>query len=85
MVSMTPDPVLRAALDQQIAILSPLSARVHAAHVHPPVAPQSWGGPAARGFAELERELRRRIATADDLVAGLLHDSRLAAAGLADA
>lgn len=81
---MISDPGLRPALEQQIAILVPVSGRLHAACVHPPIAPRDWGGPASRGFAELERELRDRIATADEAVRVLLHDSRLALAGLAD-
>ncbi|MBX3195210.1 MAG: hypothetical protein KF727_08965 [Microbacteriaceae bacterium] len=76
---MPSDPVLRAALDRQAAVLAPISARLHAAVVHPPVAPHDWGGPAARGFAELEHELRTSIAAADDTVSGLLHATRIAA------
>jgi hypothetical protein len=79
---MTPDPALRSALEQQVAVLAPMSGRLHAAHVHPPIAPRDWGGPASRGFAELERELRTLITAADETVAALLHDSRLALAGV---
>jgi hypothetical protein len=81
---MTPDPALRAALERQIAILVPVSGRLHAAHVRPPIAPRDWGGPASRGFAELEHDLRTRITAADEAVRALLHDSRLALAGVAD-
>ncbi|HWM34886.1 MAG TPA: hypothetical protein VNR36_11670 [Pseudolysinimonas sp.] len=79
---MNPDPAVRAALQQRITILAPVSARLHAAHVHPPIAPHDWHGPAARAFADLEAELRGRITAADELVAALLRESRLALAGL---
>jgi hypothetical protein len=79
---MTPDPALRSALEQQVAILAPMSSRLHAAHIHPPIAPRDWGGPTSRAFAERERELRVLIATADEAVGALLHDSRLALAAV---
>jgi hypothetical protein len=79
---MTYDPAQRAALEHQAATLAPIAARLHAATAHPPIAPYDWGGPAARGFDELEQRLRSRIATADECVTSLLHDTRLAVGAL---
>jgi hypothetical protein len=79
---MTPDPALRAALEHQVAILVPIAGRLRAAIVHPPIAPHDWGGPASSGFDELEGRLRRRIAVAEDCVATLLRDTRLAVRAL---
>lgn len=79
---MTYDPARRAALEHQAAILAPIAARLHAATVHPPISPHDWGGPAARGFDELEQRLRSRIARADECVSNLLHDTRLALGAL---
>lgn len=76
---MTPDPVLlAAALERQAAVLAPLSARLEAAVVHPPIAPREWGGPASRAFADLERRLRAELVRADEAVGAALHGTRIA-------
>ena len=75
---MPSDPALRAALERQAVVLAPAAARLRACSAHPPIAPQDWGGPAARGFDALEGELRAAIREADAAVGDLLHWTRLA-------
>ncbi|HEV7742006.1 MAG TPA: hypothetical protein VGO65_06265 [Pseudolysinimonas sp.] len=76
---MTPDLLLlQAALERQVALLTPISHRLRLAVVHPPIAPHDWSGPASRSYGSLEQQLRVRIREADDAVSGALSDCRLA-------
>jgi hypothetical protein len=69
---------LLAALEHQIAVLAPIAARLHAAVVHPPIAPHDWQGPASRSYGAFEQQLRDLLRAADDAVGASLHSSRLA-------
>jgi hypothetical protein len=72
------DLALRHALEQQVSALVPIAADLHAAVVHPAVAPADWHGPASDAYASLEAQMRSRIAEAERAVAVTLQTSRLA-------
>ncbi len=74
----TVDLALRHALEQQAAALLPIVADLHAAVVHPPVAPAEWHGPASDAYAGLERRMLARVAEAERLVAATLQSTRVA-------
>ena len=78
---MDPDlSALAQALDRQIRVLAPVSARLHMTVVHPPVAPQDWQGSASSAFRELEVQLRAQLRRAAEAAEAALHASRLAEA-----
>jgi hypothetical protein len=73
---------LRHALEQQVAALVPIVAGLHAAVVHPAIAPADWHGPASDAYAGLESRLRSRVAVAERAATTVLQTSRLALAEL---
>jgi hypothetical protein len=80
---MTPDPsALRAALERQAAVLTPVAAGLRAATAHPPISPHDWHGPAATAYREFEQRLRVGLVAADDAVEAARHSTRLALAQL---
>ena len=73
------DPIqLRALLEQQAAHLAPISARLHVASAHPPIAPTDWHGPAADGYAAFETRLRSQIVAGERAVDEALRSTRVA-------
>jgi hypothetical protein len=73
------DPIqLRALLEQQAAHLAPISARLHVASAHQPIAPTDWRGPAADGYAALDAQLRSQIAAGGRAVDEALRSTRAA-------
>lgn len=76
---MNSDPsALLAALERQAQLLAPVSADLHAAVAHPPVAPHDWRGPASDAYLALKRELRSRVVSAEFAVAAALGSTRRA-------
>lgn len=73
------DPVaLKTLLEEQAAQLAPISARLHVAATHPPIAPTDWKGPAADGYTALETRLRSRIVASEQAVEEALRSTRAA-------
>jgi hypothetical protein len=75
---MTDPLALRTLLEQQAAHLAPISARLHVASAHPPIAPTDWRGPASEGYAALEARLRSRIVAGEHAVDEALRGTRAA-------
>jgi len=75
---MTDPTALTATLEQRAAFLAPISARMHVAAAHPPLAPTDWKGPASEAYTTLEARVRSRLAAAEHAVDEALRGTRAA-------
>ena len=76
---MTPDPrPLEVPLERLLLVLAPMASRLHAAAMHPLVAPHDWSGPASRAYREVEEDLHIRVRHAAQLAEAAVHSTRRA-------